>query len=43
MPCALSPLDNRYETMMYVPFSKNDDTKFELKAGFLDQNGIDIP
>ena len=35
--------DNRYETMMYVPFSKNDDTKFELKAGFLNQNGIDIP
>ena len=35
--------DDRYETMMYVPFSKNDDTKFELKAGFLNQNGIDIP
>jgi len=35
--------DNRYKSMMYVPFSKNDDTKFELKAGFLDQNGIEIP
>ena len=35
--------DSRYKTMMYVPFSKNDNTKFELNAGFLDQNGIDIP
>jgi len=36
---SLFGFDNRYETMMYVPFSKNDDTKFELKAGFLNQNG----
>ena len=28
---SLFGFDNRYETMMYVPFSKNDDTKFELK------------
>ena len=35
--------DSRYKTMMYVPYSKNDNTKFELNAGFLDQNGIDIP
>ena len=27
---SLFGFDNRYETMMYVPFSKNDDTKFEL-------------
>ena len=40
---SLFGVDNRYETMMYVPFSKNDGTKFELKAGFLNQNGIDIP
>lgn len=40
---SLFGLDNRYQTMMYVPFSKKDDTKFELKAGFLNQNGIDIP
>ena len=40
---SLFGFDIRYETMMYVPFSKNDDTKFELKAGFLNQNGIDIP
>ena len=40
---SLFGFDSRYETMMYVPFSKNDDTKFELKAGFLNQNGIDIP
>tara|TARA_B100000029_G_scaffold514369_1_gene616918 strand:+ start:1553 stop:2293 length:741 start_codon:yes stop_codon:yes gene_type:complete len=35
--------DNRFESMMYVPFAKSDETKFELKAGFLNQNGIDIP
>ena len=40
---SLFGFDNRYKRMMYVPFSKNDDTKFELKAGFLNQNGIDIP
>lgn len=40
---SLFGLDNRYQTMMNVPFSKKDDTKFELKAGFLNQNGIDIP
>ena len=40
---SLFGFDNRYETMMYATFSKNDDTKFELKAGFLNQNGIDIP
>ena len=40
---SLFGLDNRYQTMMKVPFSKKDDTKFELKAGFLNQNGIDIP
>ena len=40
---SLFGFDNRYKTMMYVPFSKNDETKFELKAGFLDQNGINIP
>lgn len=40
---SLFGLDNRYKTMMNVPFSKKDDTKFELKAGFLNQNGIDIP
>ena len=35
--------DDRYLRMMNVPFSKNDQTKFELNAGFLNQNGIDIP
>ena len=40
---SLFGLDNRYQTMMNVPFSKKDDTKCELKAGFLNQNGIDIP
>ena len=40
---SLFGIDSRYETMMYVPFSEKDDTKFVLKAGFLNQNGIDIP
>ena len=40
---SLFGFDDRYIRMMNVPFSKNDQTKFELKAGFLNQNGIDIP
>ena len=35
--------DRRFENMMYVPFAKRNTTKFELKAGFLNQNGINIP
>ncbi|WP_242087310.1 hypothetical protein [Aestuariivivens sediminis] len=34
--------DNRYKTMMNVPVGQ-DGAKFELKAGFLDQNDIKIP
>ena len=40
---SLFGFDDRYLRMMNVPFSKNDQTKFELKAGFLNQNGIDLP
>jgi hypothetical protein len=40
---SLFGFDDRYLSMMYVPFSKNDQTRFQLKAGFLNQNGIDIP
>ena len=40
---SLFGFDDRYLRMMNVPFSKNDQTKFELKAGVLNQNGIDIP
>ena len=40
---SLFGFDDRYLRMMNVPFSKNDQTRFELKAGFLNQNGIDIP
>ena len=40
---SLFGFDDRYLRMMNVPFSKNDQTKFELDAGFLNQNGIDIP
>ena len=40
---SLFGFDDRYLRMMNVPFSKNDQTKFQLKAGFLNQNGIDIP
>jgi len=32
--------DDRYKTMMNVP---ETDAKFELKAGLLDQNGVNIP
>ena len=40
---SLFGFDDRYLGMMYVPFSKDDQTRFQLKAGFLNQNGIDIP
>ena len=40
---SLFGFDDRYLRMMNVPFSKNDQTRFELEAGFLNQNGIDIP
>ena len=40
---SLFGFDNRYEQMFYVPNAKDSDTKFELNAGFLNQNGIDIP
>ena len=34
--------DPRYKTMMNIP-TLSDGQKFELKAGLLDQNGINIP
>ena len=40
---SLFGFDNRYENMMFVPFSEDKDTKFDLNAGFLNQNGINIP
>ena len=40
---SLFGFDDRYLRMMNVPFSKNDQTNIELNAGFLNQNGIDIP
>ena len=40
---SLFGFDNRYEQMFYVPNAKDPKTKFELNAGFLNQNGIDIP
>ena len=40
---SLFGFDDRYINMMYVPFSKDNMTKFKLDAGFLNQNGIDIP
>ena len=39
---SLFGFDDRYLSMMYVPFSKDNQTKFQLRAGFLNQNGIDI-
>ena len=35
--------DNRYTKMMYVPGAEDDNIKFELKSGFIEQNGLDIP
>jgi hypothetical protein len=35
--------DNRYTKMMYVPGAEDDKTMFELKSGFIEQNGLDIP
>ena len=40
---SLFGFDERYLRMMNVPFAKNDQTRFVLKAGLLNQNGIDIP
>jgi hypothetical protein len=28
---------------MYVPGAEDDKTMFELKSGFIEQNGLDIP
>lgn len=33
----------RYKTMMNVPIPDKDDAKFELKAGFIEQNDLKIP
>ena len=40
---SLFGFDERYQIMMNVPFAENEDTKFDLDAGFLNQNGINIP
>ena len=40
---SLFGFDTRYQNMMFVPFSENIETRFDLDAGYLDQNGIDIP
>jgi hypothetical protein len=35
--------DNRYTKMMFVPGAKDADTKFELRSGSIEQNGMYIP
>ena len=35
--------DNRYKTMMNVPFPKDKDKKFTLQAKIIDKNGFKIP
>lgn len=40
---SLFGVDNRYTKMMYVPGAKDTDTKFELRSGYIEQNGLDIP
>jgi hypothetical protein len=39
---SLFGVDLRYKTMMNIPVGKPDE-KFELKAGFIEQNGFQIP
>jgi len=39
---SLFGVDPRYKTMMNIPVGKAD-SKFELQAGFLEQNGFQIP
>ena len=39
---SLFGVDTRYKTMMNIP-TLNDGQKFELKAGLLEQNGVNIP
>jgi hypothetical protein len=39
---SLFGVDPRYKTMMNIPVGKTDE-KFELTAGFLEQNGFQIP
>ena len=38
-----SEVVNSSHTFLTFHYIGNDDTKFDLKAGFLNQNGIDIP
>ena len=40
---SLFGVDNRYTKMMYVPGAKDADTMFELRSGYIEQNGLDIP
>ena len=40
---SLFGVDNRYTKMMYVPGAEDADTKFELRSGYIEQNGLDIP
>ena len=40
---SLFGVDNRYTKMMYVPGAKDADTKFELRSGYIEQNGLNIP
>jgi hypothetical protein len=40
---SLFGLDNRYIKMMYVPGAKDAETMFELRSGYIEQNGLDIP
>ena len=39
---SLFGVDTRYKTMMNIPVGKAGE-KFELKAGFIEQNGFQIP
>ena len=40
---SLFGVDNRYTKMMFVPGAEDEDTRFELRSGYIEQNGLDIP
>ena len=40
---SLFKYDERYRNMMKVPFSENDNVNFELSAGFINENNINVP
>jgi hypothetical protein len=40
---SLFGFDDRYKKMMYVPYAEKENTMFELRSGFFEQNDLKIP